>query len=165
MNELHSRNILEEYKKKFNNENLESEDIKNNFEHILTQTQEKVFPILTKDIRKHVETIFSDYLSEFSGNTIIPVVTHQDFDTSNILIDDEDFKVTGIIDFEDTGLGDPAYDLIFIKQGKIFQKTLLEAYKNHNDDYLLKRIQFYYRRSGIPYLLYGIDHNLQDMIR
>ena len=104
-------------------------------------------------------------MDDFNSYTFTPCITHRDFDTSNILVDTKSGRITGIIDFEESGLGDPAYDLIFIGQGKSFFETILKNYLTERDDYLVQRTFFYYQRSGIPYLLYGIEHNLTDMIR
>ena len=79
------------------------------------------------------------------------------------MVDPESLKVTGIIDFEDLGIGDRAYDLIFINQGKSFFNNLLDNY-SYNDSSIRQRILFYHQRVALPYFLYGIEHNNQEMI-
>lgn len=165
LTKLHSTELLKKYIEEFKIEKMPRECIKTNFESIFETTQKKIYPLLSPELQAFVNEIFTKFLDDFKYYNFIPCMTHQDFDTSNILVDPETGRITGIIDFEDTGLGDPAYDLIFIDQGKSFFETILKNYQNDTDEYLYQRILFYYKRTGIPYLLYGIENNLADMIQ
>ena len=162
--QFHSSTMQKHYVSRFNVVPLTQDDIARDFKEIFDRVKNIIYPMITNSLQKHLEALFTDYLDNFDKCRFTPCVTHQDFDTSNILIDPESYKISGIIDFEDMNLGDPAYDLVFIAQGRSFSDTLLSNYAN-KDEFLLKRISFYYQRTGIPYLLYGIDHNLPDMIK
>lgn len=164
LNEFHSITMTQEYLMIFKEEPVTQDTIKTNYQKIYQQTREKIFPIIVREEQVFLQELFVNYFAEFEKGTFIPSLTHQDFDMSNILIDPESYKLTGIIDFEDMGIGDPAYDLIFISQGKEIFNTILDNYSNKKDDFLLKRIKFYYQRTAVPYLLYGIEHDLPDMI-
>ncbi len=164
LTEFHSVYLMQEYLKVFKVEPLNQNSIKKNFLKIYKDTKEKIFPIIETHEKKFLQDIFASYFAEFESGSLTCCLTHQDFDMSNILIDPHTYNITGIIDFEDTSIGDPAYDLIFISQGKNFFETILNNYSGLKDDFLIKRIQFYYLRTPIPYLLYGIEHNLPDMI-
>lgn len=165
LTEFHSHKMTNEYIEFFELETENQDIVKNNYKKIYHQTKAKIFPLIDDNLQHFIEKIFTDYFTEFDKGTFSPCLTHQDFDTSNILIDPQTYKITGIIDFEDMAIGDPAYDLIFINQGKGFFETILNNYTNEKDDFLVERIKFYYQRTGVPYLLYGIDHNLPDMIK
>lgn len=163
LNELHSKKILTTFLNDFNEKKLSDQDIKHSFETIFEKVKEKVYLIISEQSRLFLKDIFENFFSLFDKNTFIPCVTHQDFDVSNILVDPNSFRVTGIIDFEDMGIGDPAYDLVFIDQKKDFFKSLLINY-THIDATIEQRILFYYQRIAIPYFLYGIENNVQEMI-
>ena len=49
-----------------------------------------------------------------------PVLIHGDFDTSNFLISQKNKELTGIIDFEECQIGDPAADLLFFQEEHLF---------------------------------------------
>lgn len=164
LNELHSPVLLQKAIKELSFEPIKSEKIWEDYEKIYENTRKKIYPLLSEMLQKSLDTLFKDYFEDLSNSSIDLCLTHQDFDASNILINPDTCKITGIIDFEDMGIGDPAYDLIFIGQGKRFFETMMNNYNGQKDVHLQKRIFFYFRRTGIPYLLYGIDHSLPEMI-
>lgn len=164
LNELHSSQIQIEYLKHFKGKMLTTNDIKKNFEDLLLKTKKIVFPLISHESRVFYKTIFEEFFEVLTKTKLISCVTHQDFDLSNILIDPDTFKLTGIIDFEDMSIGDPAYDLIFISQGEEFFKTLINNYTSAKDRTITSRIKFYYKRTSLPYFIYGIEHNLPEMV-
>lgn len=164
LTELHSPMLLQKAIKELSIEPIAREEIKEIFMNLYKKTRKKIYPLLAEHLRNSLDIVFFDFLEDFTNYNFNLCITHQDFDTSNILINPNTYEITGIIDFEDMGIGDPAYDLIFLRQGKTFFETLLNNYTRQKDKYLQKRILFYFRRSGIPYLLYGIDHNIPEMI-
>jgi aminoglycoside 2''-phosphotransferase len=164
LSELHNENLLEKYSSRFNKKKTTNLDIKNHFLDIYKQTKEKIFPMLSNDLSSYIEQFFKKFLTDCDQNYFEARVTHLDFDTSNILINTEDYAISGIIDFEDTDINDPAYDFPFISEGEEFFKTVLNNYSGQKDNFLLSRIKFYYQRAGISYILYGLEHKIQSMV-
>jgi hypothetical protein len=72
--------------------------------------------------------------------------------------------VTGIIDFEETGYYDPAYDFIFLSEGKEFQLPLLKEYKGELDSKICGRILFLFGRQPLHYILSGLEYDVESMI-
>ncbi len=73
-------------------------------------------------------------------------------------------EITGIIDFEECSIYDPAYDLLFFDEGPEFLDTLLLKYDHSDDPSLYARMKFLYCRTCIEYLEFGIEHDRLGMI-
>jgi aminoglycoside phosphotransferase (APT) family kinase protein len=119
---------------------------------------------LNNEQQKWLTNLFEEFLRNNDNFTFSPRITHNDFDTSNILIDPKKKKITGIIDFEDCRMGDPAADLLFFDEGSDFMDTLLDNYQFANQKSLRSRMKFYYCRTCAPYLVWGTTHNRSAMI-
>ena len=94
LTELHSTNLLQKYIEEFNVDKIHRENIKNNFESMLENTRKKIFPILSLELQTFVNKIFIKYLDDFNSYTFTPCITHRDFDTSNILVDNKSGRIT-----------------------------------------------------------------------
>ncbi len=127
--------------------------------------QEKIYPILTTEEKSWLSHLFEDFLNHTEYFRFHPTITHNDFDTSNILISQDFEHVSGIIDFEECAVGDPAADLLFYREGKGFQETIRRGSSRVKyDSYLEKRCKFLYCRTCIPYLEWGLEHERTTMI-
>lgn len=84
---------------------------------------------------------------------------HGDFGASNILWDPESKKVTGIIDFGGSGLGDPAYDFagILSSYGEDFLDLCTDLYPGGNE--IRERVKFYKSTFALQEALHGIENN------
>lgn len=127
------------------------------------RVEEIVYPTLSKNKIEWSEKLFHTFLDLDENFEFSPVLVHGDFDTSNILVDPETFQVTGIIDFEETGMYDPAYDLQFLGEGVGFQTALLRSYPRELDNYISQRITFLSGRAPFDYILSGIDLGVESL--
>jgi aminoglycoside phosphotransferase len=129
------------------------------------KARKQVFPILNKKENTWIDNLFNSFFEIEKTTKIDLVTTHNDFDTSNILINpQEDYKVSGIIDFEEFGLGDPAVDLLFQEEGKKFHQAVLSSYSGSNKNGLQQRMDFHKKKGCLYYILTGLDHNLPKMV-
>ncbi|MHA2142443.1 MAG: phosphotransferase family protein [Candidatus Thorarchaeota archaeon] len=135
------------------------------FQRVFAQVQDSVFPELSKTEIEWTEGLFHDFLDSNEDFEFEPVFIHGDFDTSNILVDPETFNVTGIIDFEESRVYDPAADFIFLSEGVEFLSSLLGAYTSKLDYRLGERVLFRLGRQPFIYILWGTDHGLEPMVR
>ena len=76
-----------------------------------------------------------------------PVLIHGDLGGWNILVDDETSTVTGIIDWGDAELGDPAYDFTALKAeySDALYREIARSYEPQPDDAFLSRVDVYAR--------------------
>lgn len=167
LNELHSPKLLELFKKKFNLD-FTLTKYKRQIEEQYEAIRKNIYPKLNIDQKKWIDELFTQYLDDNSNFQFIPCIVHSDFDTSNILVDSQTFSITGIIDFEEINVYDRAADLLFFGEGKIFTKYLIRNYLKYTkikDESLNTRRRFLYRRIPLIYLEYGLEHNLNAMVK
>ncbi len=125
----------------------------------------RVFPFLSQLQQEWSIHQFKDFFTLESEIEFLPALCHCDFDTTNILIDPQTYTVTGIIDFEDTRLYDPAVDLLFFNEGEIFLQSILSTYTEYIDPNIRDRMKFLFKTTFLPYILFGLDHDRPDLIQ
>ena len=78
---------------------------------------------------------------------------------------DGEWVVTGIIDWSDAALGDPAFDLGLVLRdlGPVAGETAVARYASHGleVDEMLPRARFFATVRAVEDLAYGIDHDAQ----
>ncbi|MHA2025754.1 MAG: phosphotransferase family protein [Candidatus Thorarchaeota archaeon] len=140
------------------------EESRSEFQKVFDKVQDAIFPKLSKTEIEWTEELFHDFLDPDENFEFEPVLIHGDFDTSNILVDTETYSVTGIIDFEETRVYDPAADFVFMSEGVDFLTSLLNAYSGKKDSRLGERVIFRLGRQPFIYILWGTEHDLEPMV-
>ncbi len=115
------------------------------YRELVVNTSKYIFP----RISKKEQLLINDYLKEFKNYLKFPkkVFTHNDFYSKHILLGKNKKYISGIIDFSDRKIDDPARD--FSELWDYGEKFTLEVYKNykgHKDKDFLKRSMLYYKR-------------------
>lgn len=127
--------------------------------HLYDKIQNKLFPYMRKDAQKEVIHAFETALNgtAFSNGEI--TLIHGDFGASNILWTPNTNKISGIIDFGGSGLGDPAYDFagILSSYGQEFFDLCMKLYPN--GDKISERVQFYQSTFALQEALHGIEND------
>jgi aminoglycoside 2''-phosphotransferase len=167
LNVLHSKLICKRFTELFQiREPLRGDSYKHHWIKRLERLRKIVFSEIKPFEKEWLERVFDDFLSNEKNFHFSPNLIHGDFDTSNILVNSDTTipEITGIIDFEECSIYDPAYDLQFFDEGPEFLNTLLLKYEFSDDPSLLSRIKFLYCRTCIEYLEFGIDHDRMGMI-
>ena len=110
------------------------------------------------------EGLFRPFLADDANWQFEPVLVHGDLDSTNILCDPARGRVVGVIDFEDTGLGDPVYDFCALAAefGTAFVHDMLATYRLPRDDRFERRLAFHSRRVLFHELLYGIEYDAPE---
>jgi aminoglycoside 2''-phosphotransferase len=126
--------------------------------------REKVYPLLDPDQRGWTDDLFTRFISDDDNFRFTPRVVHGDFDTSNVLVDSSSLEVTGVIDFEETRLWDPAADLLFFREGKAFIEGILSNYSQALGPNIEERRRFLYRRGPLIYMLTGVELGRPELI-
>jgi aminoglycoside phosphotransferase (APT) family kinase protein len=168
LNVLHAKSLCKKFSESFQIlKPLEGNSYRQYWSNRLERLREITFSEIKKFEQTWLERIFDEFLSNEKNFTFLSNLIHGDFDISNILVNpDVDVpEITGIIDFEECSIYDPAYDLQFFGEGEEFLNTLLLNYEYSNDTSLNTRMKFLYCRQCIEYLEFGIVHNRKGMIK
>jgi aminoglycoside 2''-phosphotransferase len=119
--------------------------------------QVRVFPMLDKVLRARSEQLWEDFLENEALFAFQPGLIHCDLGCEHILCDPVRGVLSGVIDWGDSTIGDPALDFIGLHngRGKEFTERVLAYYKGIVDVGFWKRIDFYLCYGPFSELLYG----------
>ncbi|HZG80511.1 MAG TPA: aminoglycoside phosphotransferase family protein [Brevibacillus sp.] len=143
-------------------EKWDKPDMESTIGDLYSRIQEKLYSFLSKDTRQEISNRFETYLGEPAHFRFEPCLIHGDFGSANILYQPEQFAISGIIDFGNGGLGDPAYDLagLFSSYGYGCIELLSRVYPLHHE--LLERMNFYQSTFALQEALFGLEHQDQQ---
>ncbi len=93
------------------------------------------------------------------------VFSHNDLGIEHVLVDPETFAVTGVLDWTDAALVDPAYDfgLLYRDLGAPGMRAALDGYGRSTMD-MGARALFYARCSVLEDLAYGLESGLRRYV-
>ncbi len=119
--------------------------------------QQRVFPLLDSDMRTQSAHLWEGFLNTESNFTFQPVFIHGDLGCEHIFCDPQHGCLTGVIDWGDSIIGDPALDFVGLHwgHGQTFTERVLENYQGMIDASFWQRMAFYLRYQPYAELLYG----------
>lgn len=126
---------------------------------LFEEIQRKVHPYCTEYTKEYIRQIFKPIEDNADFMAYEPVLIHGDFSPYHLFINSNAKKLTGVIGFGLSGLGDPAYDLgmLLDNLGENFLKRVGRYYGNMQD--LISRARFY---AAVNDILWA--KNISDMI-
>jgi aminoglycoside phosphotransferase (APT) family kinase protein len=91
-----------------------------------------------------------------------PKLIHNDLGAEHILLDQASGKITGIIDWGDVALGDPAFDFagLWVFAGEDFLQQVLRSYSSPIDQNFLERVRFVALCWALCDMKYGFKTNI-----
>ncbi|WP_164669853.1 phosphotransferase family protein [Virgibacillus doumboii] len=136
----------------------ESVPIFDEYKELFEKIQLKLYPYMRDDAKNEVSTLFEDFFERIDDFHFTPTLIHGDFGASNILWDGDNLQLTGVIDFGESGFGDPAYDFagILASYGYDFFKLCIGHY--FDDPEIEKRAVFYQKTFALQEALHGIEN-------
>ncbi|SFK61594.1 aminoglycoside 2''-phosphotransferase [Halobacillus dabanensis] len=135
------------------------EDIRQSIVELYVNFKDKLFPYMNENSRSEVSQNFEGFLSNDKLLNFSTVLIHGDFGASNILWDSKRKVVSGVIDFGETEIGDPAYDFagLLASYGQPFVERCLNQYPEGTK--VLERIIFYKSTFALQEALHGFENN------
>lgn len=128
------------------------------WERMYADVHAGLFPLMRPGARKWVSAHFEAYLDDPVSSAWTPTVIHGDFGPANILYDAGMRAVSGILDWDSSGLGDPATDLAALigdhSYGADFADWLAPAYPQLAAE--LPRARFYLGTFALQEVLFGL---------
>jgi len=131
------------------------------------QIQKDAFPLLEEPARRKAAQVWGAFLQDEANFSFLPSLIHADLCADHILCDLECQRVSGIIDWEDATLGDPALDFVGLAYiaGWGLVERILSAYQGIVDAGFRRRIAFYLQAIPFHQILFGLHTNDQNQIR
>jgi aminoglycoside 2''-phosphotransferase len=135
---------------------------------LLTGIREALLPKLSREESQIVIEDLEAFLVNDGNFNYPPVLRHGDFGSVNVLYDPSGKRLSGVIDFGNAGLGDPALDLAAIMAptfgyGEEFASRMQRVYPV--DEAILERARFYLRTFALQEALYGVEHGSERIFR
>jgi aminoglycoside 2''-phosphotransferase len=138
--------------------------------HIIKEGRTKVAPHLSEGVWDYYERLFADYTRDPALHTYHPALLHGDLSPDHFLGNPEQATLTGVIDFGDVCIGDPAWDLIYIYEDygiETFQR-FVSLYDPENSTRLEQKIKLYQQLNNVAYCLSALaqaeDEEIQEAI-
>ncbi|SFS50480.1 phosphotransferase family protein [Marininema halotolerans] len=154
----------------FNNQNLqgfslEKPHTKAYWQAHWREIQTKIYPLLPYGEQQKVTHLFKNFLVNWDIDALPAVLIHGDLSYHHILFSKEKQKITGIIDFGDSQIGDPAYDFsgIYWDYGEAFFNDAFQRYCQHSfsystNDLYHRVVSFYGKRPIFHEILYALEN-------
>ncbi len=110
-----------------------------------------VSPLLEPHERAAVAALWERFLVDDTSFAFTPALIHRDLAAEHILYDPAAAALTGVLDWGDAAVGDPALDFtgLLADLGAPFAETALAAYSRPIDPAFRRRMAFY--RNVIPF--------------
>jgi aminoglycoside 2''-phosphotransferase len=126
---------------------MNREDWLNKYEEI----QRKVFPFCDSYSKEYFRQIFSPLVKDKNFMDYHPCLIHGDLMPYHLIYNKGSNRISGVIDFGLSGIGDPAYDVgvVLDNLGEGFVKRMSKYYKNIT--YFIDRSRFYAYVSSLTW--------------
>ena len=89
-------------------------DYRASYSVVLARARHSLLPKLAPRERTFVEETVAGYLASEAPTDFRPVLLHGDLSPDHVLYDPGAAILTGVIDFGDTAIGDPAWDFVYL---------------------------------------------------
>ncbi|WP_081797038.1 phosphotransferase family protein [Bacillus ndiopicus] len=118
-----------------------------------------LFPFIRKEAQMEITQSFKAFLESDSVRNLDVTLIHGDFGAANIIWLPESREISGVIDFGNARLGDPAYDFagILSSYGEDFFNMCIQLYPN--GEAIAERVRFYKSTFALQEALHGFLHN------
>jgi aminoglycoside 2''-phosphotransferase len=136
-------------------------DTREGWQTMLQDFRRHLFSHMRPDARDEVAHTFETALNDPHQFDFTPALRHGDFGGSNILIDPINGNATGILDFDDLGMGDPAVDAsAILYTGEAFFERMCGTYPALAD--YRRRADFICSTFALQEALYGVLAGNED---
>jgi aminoglycoside phosphotransferase (APT) family kinase protein len=121
----------------------------------ITDVHQRVLPLFGRNDRSAAEGFLEEWY-EPKMRAFRPVLTHADLGPEHLLCESD--RLSGVIDWSDARVGDPAIDLAWLLHGTPgdFGSRVLDSYPG-NTDGIEQRSLFWHRLGPFHEVIYGLD--------
>ena len=128
--------------------------------------REHIFPLLDHAERRQVCAFWETFLGDDTSVFFSPVLIHRDLGIEHVLHDPATSALTGVIDWGDVSIGDPAQDFVgfYRSLGRSFAEQVLASYTPPVDDTFWRRVAFYAGLDPFQTVRFGIIDGQQALV-
>lgn len=163
LTELHHTELA-----KMENVGFTIEQTQSYWEVFYSNIKRDVFPFLNKAEQRSINQMFDHLFNSILTQQEIKTMIHGDLSSDHIIYDSDHACISGIIDFGDAQIGDPAYDFagLYNCYGSHFVHEVLRFYKLKEPmKNLLNRVEaFYSKQSVFHNILYAIAEDNDSLL-
>lgn len=125
------------------------------FASVMEQAQATIRPRLTDDAWHYHQDLMNTYTHHRTFFSYQPSLLHGDLSPDHFLADTEQPRLTGVIDFGDMCIGDPAWDGIYIYEdyGLDVLRSFLHQYDAASAHMLEQKVRIYQQLNNVAYCL------------
>jgi aminoglycoside 2''-phosphotransferase len=136
------------------------------YETFYQQIKTRILPILEDDLQARLQMKFQIFLNNKKNFQFQSTLIHRDLGEEHILWDRKEKRITGIIDWNDVSVGDPAFDFtgFLIHYGEVFTRHVMEYYQRPLDATAFDRVRFYSETSWCHCILYAQESKDQQLL-
>ncbi|HDW8007242.1 TPA: aminoglycoside phosphotransferase family protein [Bacillus cereus] len=134
------------------------------WKELQTKLNQYVTNNLTSFQKSALNRLFENFFACLATSKFQNTIIHADFTHHHILFNKQNKRISGVIDFGDAQIGDPAFDFagLYYDFGDEFTTSVYEQYStliSHHDPLLIHRITTFYQYSP---LLHNIIYNFES---
>ena len=154
------------------------------YQELWETVRTRILPLLDSRMREAVERGFGRFLDKELKTLEDVALVHCDLGCEHILIEEDGTTVTGLIDFEDVTIGDPAIDFvgIFVTYGMEAVDRIRTGYQCESDVQgasvvqhascihraldvnFVNRLRFYTWMASCHEVIYGLEEGKSDLV-
>nr|AIA15074.1 Phosphotransferase enzyme family [uncultured bacterium] len=123
------------------------------FGEVMERARDTLRPHLTDAVWNHHEALLARATANPRFDHYTPVLLHGDLSPDHFLADLDTGKLTGVIDFGDVCIGDPAWDFVYILEdyGADVLTAFLAHYDSDNAAFLAEKVRTYQHLNNVAY--------------
>jgi aminoglycoside phosphotransferase (APT) family kinase protein len=130
----------------------------------LEKMRERVLTLMGRAERTELDGIFREYLQDEQAWSFRPVVVHNDLGPAHILVDERG-DLSGVIDWEEISVGDPAADFAWmLGEFPEIGGRILKAFGGEPDEGFRARARFLYLLMPFYEVIYGQESGQPEFI-
>lgn len=135
-------------------------DLRGEFGADLESVRAEVLPLLTPGEADALLRAWEEYLADDGNFAYSPTLIHADVSLDHLLVTGS--AISGVIDFGDIALADPAYDLCYLwpEAGPDFVARVCAAAGMPLDDRLIRKLRFWTCSDPAFDVLHGREHGM-----
>jgi aminoglycoside 2''-phosphotransferase len=129
------------------------------YRDLYADIQARVFPLLSAAQKDTIAARWKQFFADDASLQFQPVLAHCDLNDEHILVNPSSADITGVIDWGDAGVGDPAFDFaeLLADFGRDMVERVLRNYSGPVDAAFRRRAEFYRFLMPFHEVLFGLS--------